>query len=52
MIELIISSIAIITVTNVLIINPTKHIHIYRLNILMDNYKNGYGISFKEAYPY
>lgn len=50
--ELIITSIAMISVSNILITKPKKYLNLYRLNILIDNYKNGYGISFKEGYPY
>ena len=50
--ELIITSIAIISVSNILITKPAKYLNLYKLNILIDNYKNGYGISFQEAYPY
>ena len=50
--ELIITSIAIISVSNILITKSDKYLNLYRLNILIDNYKNGYGISFQEAYPY
>lgn len=53
--EIIITSIAMISVSNILITKPAKpakYLNLYRFNILIDNYKNGYGISFKEGYPY
>ena len=50
--ELIITSIAMISVSNILITKSEKYLDLYRLNILIDNYKNGYGISLKEGYPY
>ena len=52
MIDILITTITIFSISNVVIIKSERYINFYRLNILINNYKNGYGISLGEAYPY